>query len=113
MRHFLIALLLSSGMLEAAQIEEFTRQGDVRDVREVHVRFSEPMIAFGDSSAKVAPFAIDCSAKGGERWADPQNWVYSFDQDLPSGVRCAFTLKNDTKTLEQKPFIGAQRYEFS
>ena len=37
---------------------------------------------------------------GTARWIDSRQWSYDFDQDLPAGVRCTFTLAPGLKTLK-------------
>jgi hypothetical protein len=71
------------------------------------------MVAFGDPRSSVVPFDIDCPEKGTARWVDPSNWVYDFEQDLPTGVRCEFRLKDGLKTLIGGEFTGQKRFAFS
>jgi hypothetical protein len=49
---------------------------------------ARPMVPFGDPR-EVDPFTIDCGGKGRGRWADPNNWVYDFDRDLPPACAAA------------------------
>jgi hypothetical protein len=104
-------LMLWAPALLAATVDVFSPQGEVKGVRQVSARFSEPMVAFGDPRL-AEPFDIDCSEKGTARWADQKNWVYDFERDLPAGVQCAFGVKRDLRTL-----AGAQvepaRFAFS
>lgn len=95
----------------AASVEVFSPQGEIKGVRQVTARFSAPMVPFGDPRL-VEPFDIDCAEKGSGRWADPRNWVYDFDRDLPAGVRCRFTLKVDL-TTESGEAVTTQNFEFS
>ncbi len=96
----LIALIpaLAREVQAAAQIEHFSPQGTVKQVRQVTARFSEPMVSFGDPQL-ADPFDIQCAQKGQGRWIDARSWSYDFDRDLPGGVTCRFTLKAGTKTL--------------
>jgi len=55
------------------QVDVFSPQGEVKGVRQIAVRFSEPMVAFGDPRLPE-PFEIDCPAPGTARWADQKNW---------------------------------------
>src|ERR1700693_1005996 len=99
----IVASIFAAGCACAApQIDVFTPQGQAKGVRQVAVRFSEPMVAFGDPSLPD-PFSVRCDGdperlKGRGRWADPKNWAYDFDADLPAGQRCQFTLKPDLKS---------------
>jgi hypothetical protein len=57
--------------------------GHSQGCRQVAVRFSVPMVTFGDPRLPE-PFQIECPAKGWARWADARNWVYDFEQGLPA-----------------------------
>src|SRR5687767_6559097 len=99
----LMALAASGLAAAAAQIQNFTPQGEAKGVRQVTARFSEPMVAFGDPRL-ADPFTVQCDGdaarlKGRGRWADTRNWSYDFESDLPAGQRCRFTLKTEVKTL--------------
>ena len=91
-------LLLGAASASAAQVDFFAPQGEVKGVRQVAVRFSDPMVAFGDPRLPE-PFEIECPAPGTGRWADQKNWVYDFTRDLPAGLRCTFRLKPDLMSL--------------
>ena len=103
-----IALLVSALVVGAARadeplrIESFTPEGSVKQIRQVTARFSKPMTTLGDPR-QDDPFAVDCAAPGKGRWADPRNWVYDFDADLPAGLRCTFKPKA----------AGARAYTFT
>ncbi|MBC8006430.1 MAG: alpha-2-macroglobulin [Prolixibacteraceae bacterium] len=104
--------MLVAGYATAAQVEMFSPQGEVKGVRQVAVRFSEPMVAFGDPRLPE-PFEIDCPAPGAARWADQKNWVYDFARDLPAGLRCSFRLKPDLVSLEGNNLEADQDFAFS
>jgi len=93
-----LAAPLGAAPGRAAEVELFSPQGEVKAVRQVAVRFSEPMVAFGDPRL-VDPFDVACPESGTGRWADHRNWVYDFSRDLPAGLRCTFTLKEDVHSL--------------
>ena len=107
-----ILMVLAAGSVSAAQVEVFSPQGEVKGVRQVAVRFSEPMVAFGDSRLPE-PFDIECPEPGTARWADQKNWVYDFGRDLPAGVRCSFRLKTDLVSLAGGKVEGGLAFEFS
>jgi uncharacterized protein YfaS (alpha-2-macroglobulin family) len=90
-----------------AAVEVFSPQGEVKGVRQVAVRFSEPMVSFGDPRL-AEPFDIDCAEKGAGRWADQKNWVFDFERDLPAGMRCSFGVKQDLRTLAGEKVDAAQ-----
>ncbi len=109
---FAMAVALSlSAACAAADVEVFSPQGEVKGVRQIAVRFSEPMIAFGDP-AQASPFDIQCPEKGSARWADQKNWVFDFDRDLPAGVRCSFVVKADLKTIDGHP-VETKTFSFT
>src|SRR5688572_11090648 len=96
---FLAGLLTTAVATAAPQVQVFTPRGEAKGVRQVTVRFSEPMVAFGDPRL-TDPFTVQCDGdaertKGRGRWADSRNWVYDFETDLPAGIRCRFTLNAD------------------
>lgn len=109
----LLLLLAAIGgtVLAAPQVEMFSPQGSLKDVRQVTARFSELMVAFGDPRLP-APFTIDCAASGRARWADGRNWVYDFDADMAAGQVCRFTLKADTRSLAGEAFADFPVFSF-
>jgi alpha-2-macroglobulin len=98
---------------QQARIVSFSPQGKIKQVRQVRVRFSDPMVPFGEPRAADAPFEIGCSEKGTGRWADPYNWIYDFDQDLPAGVSCEFRVTDGLKSLAGEEITGQRRFVFS
>ena len=105
-------LVLLAGTASAAQVDFFSPLGEVKGVRQVAVRFSDPMVAFGDPRLPE-PFDIDCPATGTGRWADQKNWAYDFTRDLPAGLRCSFRLKADVVSLDGNKLDGNHAFEFS
>ena len=98
---------------QAPKVESFSPQGTVKNIRQVKVRFTQPMVAFGDPRSVIMPFEINCPVKGEGRWADTRNWVYDFDKNLLAGVRCEFQLKPDVKTLAGARLEGQKSFSFS
>ncbi len=107
----LLSLVAAVAAQDAAKVESFSPQGQIKDVRQVVARFSQPMVSFGDPRSE-APFDIACDAKGRGRWADARNWLYDFDQDLPAGVECTFKTKPALKTFAGVD-VAAQTFRFS
>ena len=100
----------------APQVDVFTPQGQAKGVRQVAVRFTEPMVAFGDPRLSD-PFTVRCDGdaerlKGRGRWADPNNWVYDFEADLPAGQRCRFTLIPGLKSAAGEAVDGTREFSF-
>ena len=95
-----------------ATVESFVPQGTVKGVRQASARFTEAMVAFGDPRL-VEPFTIDCPIAGTGRWADPRNWVYDFERDLPAGLRCTFRLQPGVRTLDGATIEAAGEFAFT
>jgi hypothetical protein len=74
-------------------VTQFTPQGTVKHVRQVSVRFSEPMVSLGAPHSFVDPFEINCGIDGAGQWIDSRTWVYDFARDLPGGLGCRFKLR--------------------
>ena len=96
----------------AAEIEFFSPQGEVKKVRQVAVRFSAQMVAFGDPR-EVAPFDVACPVAGKGRWADQRNWVYDFEHDLPAGIACRFTVRKGLAALDGSEIKKSRMYSFN
>jgi uncharacterized protein YfaS (alpha-2-macroglobulin family) len=94
-----------------ATVESFSPKGEVKAVRQVAARFSEPMVAFGDPRL-ASPFDIRCDAKGHGHWADGRNWVYDFDADLPAGVKCDFSTRAGLKAMSGQA-VAFARFDFN
>ena len=105
-------LLANVGYAADHQVDLFTPQGEVKGVRQVTARFSDPMVPFGDPRL-VEPFAVSCPAKGRQHWVDDKNWVYDFERDLKAGVICEFTLRSDLKTLAGETMNGQRKFTFN
>ncbi|HEU4624187.1 MAG TPA: MG2 domain-containing protein [Steroidobacteraceae bacterium] len=95
----------------APRVEFFSPRGTAKQVRQATARFSAPMVALGDPRL-ADPFAVSCPAPGKGRWADPRNWIYDFDADLPAGMRCTFALKPNLTTLDKRPLAGTRTFSF-
>ena len=118
LKHVLLGSFFVSSLVVAQQtavppvrVESFSPQGEVKGVRQVVARFSEPMVAFGDPRLE-SPFNVDCEGKGRGRWADARNWIYDFEADLPAGLKCTFTAKDGVKSQAGAP-LGKVSYGFS
>ena len=97
---------------ETPAVEVFSPEGPVKSVRQVAARFSDQMVSFGDPRLPE-PFDVACPAKGEGRWADGRNWVFDFDEDLPAGLVCTFTLKPSLRSLSGKPLAGQRSFTFT
>jgi uncharacterized protein YfaS (alpha-2-macroglobulin family) len=108
----LLAPVLPGRAAGAVTVERFSPQGTVKQVRQVTARFSAPMVPFGDLRDIAPPFTIECAARGTPRWVDSRTWAYDFANDLPAGVRCAFSVRADLRSLAGEP-VEPHRFEFS
>ncbi len=93
------AALLLAALAQAASIVAATPQGEVAQVRQVTVKFSQAVVAFGDPRL-ADPFAISCQGTmpaGTGRWASDRVWLYDFAEPLPPGTRCVAKLRADWK----------------
>jgi hypothetical protein len=97
---------------EIAQVEFFSPEGYVKQVRQVTVRFTSPMVALGDPRLED-PVTVDCPSPGKGWWADTRNWVYDFDADLDAGVSCRFSLRPGLKSLSGTLVMGQSAFSFN
>ena len=109
----LLGLLLLGAAGSSPRIESFSPEGLAKDVRQVAVRFSQPMVTFGDPRPPLDLFAIDCAVPGVARWVDERSWVYDFAPDLPGGVACRFTLRAETQSLAGARVAGRREFRFT
>ncbi len=111
-----VAAFVTGAVWAGPQVEVFTPQGQAKGVRQVAVRFTEPMVAFGDPRLPE-PFTVRCEGdaerlKGRGRWADQKNWGYDFEADLPAGQRCRFTVRPDFKSVGGQAIEGQREFNF-
>ncbi|WP_234413757.1 alpha-2-macroglobulin [Ideonella sp. A 288] len=74
-----------------ARISGITPQGEVAQVRQVVVRFSQAVVPLGDLK-RPAPVTVACSGPvpaADGRWTSEREWVQDFRSALPPGVRCS------------------------
>jgi hypothetical protein len=94
------------------RIVQFSPHGTVKNVRQVTVKFSEPMVPLGRSFEAALPFEVQCPEKGSARWIDTTRWSYDFAHDLPAGLRCTFRLRDDLRTLAGTRFESHAEFHF-
>jgi hypothetical protein len=90
---------LTSIPAEAATIVTVSPQGEVAQVRQLAVTFSEAVVAFGDPRLPD-PMAVSCTgalARGSGLWTGDRHWVFNFEEPLPPGVRCSAQVRADWK----------------
>lgn len=109
--------LLTGGLAVAAQaasVTTVTPQGDVAQVRQVVVKFSEAVVPFGDLR-QPDPFNLACEGpvpKGAGRWSDERVWLYDFQEPVPPGTRCTLKARSEWKPLKGT-LTGSTNYSFS
>ena len=91
-RILLASLLLTTSSLAMAAptVVDAGPTGITREVRQVRMRFSDEMVALGDSAAPDAA-SINCGegkVKAVGHWIDGRNWVGEFAVPLADGVAC-------------------------
>ena len=106
------SLLIGAGPGSPPRVESFSPEGLAKAVRQVAVRFSQPMVAFGDPRPRTELFQIDCPEPGVARWVDERSWVYDFARDLPAGVRCRFLLMPELRSLAGARLGGRREFSF-
>lgn len=112
---WLVVLFVPAGAYAAGppRVASFSPLGTAKQVQQVAVTFSEPMVPFGDPGRATAPFRIECPAAGSARWIDDRSWVYDFTATLPAGLRCRFELAPGLVTLAGRPLAGTRSFAFS
>ncbi|WP_428420195.1 alpha-2-macroglobulin family protein [Methylibium sp.] len=98
--------LLLSGLTAAAAhavtVTGVSPQGEVAQVRQVVVKFSDAVLPFGDLR-RPDPYTVQCvgAATGGAgRWSSDRVWLYDFREAPGPGTRCTLRLRADWKPLQ-------------
>ncbi|MEP7295687.1 MAG: MG2 domain-containing protein [Burkholderiales bacterium] len=117
-----VAALLAATNTFAATIASVTPQGEVAQVRQVTVKFSEAVVPFGDLRLPD-PVTLACQGRvpaGSGRWANDRVWLYDFREALPPGTRCTLKVRPEWKPFtagdSSKPggaLTGATEFAFS
>ena len=109
-------LLGSFAGAQAFQITSLSPQGDVAQVRQLVIKFSEAAVNFGDPKA-AAPLTISCSdaqaSKGNGRWVSEREWAFEFERDLPPGVTCSMQVRAGLKSVKGVDFASPLSYKFN
>jgi uncharacterized protein YfaS (alpha-2-macroglobulin family) len=96
-----VAALLAAAATHAATIVSVSPQGEVAQVRQVTVKFSEAVVPFGDLRLPD-PMTLSCQGAvpaGSGRWANDRVWLYDFREALPPGSRCTLKVRPEWKPL--------------
>ncbi|MDQ2928767.1 MAG: alpha-2-macroglobulin, partial [Pseudomonadota bacterium] len=96
---FAVLTALLASLAHGASIVAATPRGEVAQVRQVTIKFSEAVVPFGDPRLPD-PLAITCQGAaptGAGRWASDRVWLYDFREALPPGARCVAKVRGDWK----------------
>lgn len=96
----------------AAQVRSFSPTGNAKDVRQVRVEFTRPIVRFGTARAP-APIEGECLTGGEGRWIDSTNWVFDFKDGLSGGHRCSFRLRPDLRDVAGAIVSGQTEFSFN
>jgi len=105
---------VAGGAAQAATIASVSPQGEVAQVRQITVKFSEGVVAFGDLRLPD-PFALSCvgaAPAGSGRWANDRVWLYDFREPLPPGTRCTLKARPEWKP-QGGALTGNTEYSFN
>ena len=105
---------------QAALVDSVSPRGEVAQVRQVAVRFSEPVVPLGDLRLPD-PVTVQCLGPvpaGAGRWVDDRSWVYDFREPVPPGVKCTLKVRPEWKPSvsgkdSPQPLRGATEWSFS
>lgn len=107
-------LLGAGGGAAAATITSVTPQGEVAQVRQVVVKFSEAVVPFGDLR-RPDPVSVSCQGgapAGTGRWSTDRVWLYDFREPLGPGTRCTVKVRAEWKPMAGA-LTGASEFRFS
>ncbi len=117
-KHWLLACALAAAAAPALalRVTQLSPQGEVAQVRQIVMRFDEPVTRAGDATAP-APFTLTCSntaaAAGDGRWLNERQWNFQLHNDLPPGVSCALQARPGLASLTGQPLAGRAQFQFN
>ena len=94
-------VLAFAGAARAATITSVSPRGEVAQVRQITVKFSQAVVAFGDLRLPD-PLRVSCQGAapaGAGRWANDRVWLYEFREPLPPGTRCTLKARAEWKPI--------------
>ena len=89
-----LLLAMTAAVAQAASISGVTPRGEVAQVRQVTLRFSDAVVRLGDPRLPD-PARVACegtSVAGSGRWSTDRVWLYDFEAPLPP--ECARLLEH-------------------
>ena len=117
-KHWLLACAFAAAAFPALalRLTQLSPQGEVAQVRQIVMRFDEPVTRAGDATAP-APFTLTCSdaaaAAGDGRWLNERQWTFQFHNDLPPGVSCTLQARPGLASLAGQPMTGSTPFRFN
>jgi uncharacterized protein YfaS (alpha-2-macroglobulin family) len=115
-RSFVSVALLGFGVAHAASIAGVSPQGEVAQVRQLSVRFSEAVVPLGDPR-QADPMSLACEGDrpaGAGRWVNDRTWLYDFREPLPPGTRCTLKAHGGWKPIAAAGALtGRSEFTFS
>lgn len=109
-----LSIFAASQWAHAAGIASVSPQGEVAQVRQIAVKFSQSVVPLGDLRAPD-PMSLSCQGAtpaGSGRWASDKVWLYDFREPLPPGTRCTLKARSDWKPLSGT-LSGTTEYSFN
>ncbi|QLG88040.1 hypothetical protein HQ393_07070 [Chitinibacter bivalviorum] len=106
-----LVLTAISTFAVAANVVQFSPQGEVKEVQQVRLTFDTSVIALGNSAAP-APLTFSCALKGKSHWIDDKTWVLDLEQTPPANTDCRFTPKSGWKDLKGAALPANLSYRF-
>jgi len=91
-------------------VELFSPSGSVERVEQIKVRFTTPMVAFGDPRLP-APVVGNCSAGATARWVDARSFAIDLPAPLAGGQRCSYALVPGLKDAKGAA-VAPRRFSF-
>jgi hypothetical protein len=99
---------------QAVGIAAVSPRGEVAQVRQVSVTFSEAVVPLGDLRG-ADPIALDCRGPvppGSGRWINERVWVYDFRDAVGPGVRCTLRIRPEWRPIAGS-LSGATEFAFA
>src|SRR6478735_4535774 len=90
---------LAASSASAVTIVAATPRGEVAQVQQVVLQFSESVVAFGDPRL-ADPATVTCQgvpAAGAGRWSSDRVWLFDLREPLGPGARCEVVVRSDWK----------------
>jgi uncharacterized protein YfaS (alpha-2-macroglobulin family) len=117
-RTFLPLGLLALATAAHATSISISPSGEVAEVRQIRLGFSETVVAAGDPRLP-APVSLRCAGSmgpsqlsGNGRWTSAREWVFDLNEPLAAGLKCQVLLKDDFKPMGSA-LTGPREFEFS